>query len=121
MGDLISRDSAGKSFTTKLGDNMSNTIELLEAIGRDASLRHASGESLSQILTGLQASEALKQAAISGDDSHLTKELGHRDIKNPNHVTNAAGSGHEDEPEGGHDSSHETDDDASEKGDEDLG
>lgn len=100
---------------------MTNSIELLETIGRDASLRHASAEALSQALTGLQASEALRQAAISGDDSHLAEELGHRDIKSPNHVTNSAGSGHEDEPEGGHDGSHETDDDADEKGGEDLG
>ncbi len=42
---------------------MTNTIELLETIGRDASLRHASGEDLSQAIIGLQASEALKLAA----------------------------------------------------------
>jgi hypothetical protein len=100
---------------------MSNTIELLEAIGKDASLRHASGEDLSQALSGLQASEGLKRAAISGDDGPLEKELGHRDIKSPNHVTNAVGGGYEDEHEGGHDGSHETDDDADEKGGEDLG
>lgn len=100
---------------------MANTIELLETIGRDASLRHASGESLSQALTGLQASEALKQAAISGDDGHLLKELGHRPIKDPNHVNNNIGGGQEDEHEGGHDGSHEADDDADEKGVENLG
>ncbi|TAL82335.1 MAG: hypothetical protein EPN74_17215 [Rhodanobacter sp.] len=66
---------------------MTNTIELLETIGRDASLRHASGEDLSQAIIGLQASEALKLAAISGDDGHLAKELGHRDVKTPNHVS----------------------------------
>ncbi|MFA6229818.1 MAG: hypothetical protein WC617_06535 [Rhodanobacter sp.] len=84
---------------------MSNTIELLETIGRDASLRHASGEDLSQALTGLQASEALKQAAISGDDGPLVKELGHRDIKGPNHVNNNVGGGHD----GDHDHDHDHD------------
>jgi hypothetical protein len=75
---------------------MSKTIELLETIGRDASLRHASGEDLSQALTGLQASEALKQAAISGDDGHLVKELGHKDVKVPNHVNQNHAPCHED-------------------------
>lgn len=55
---------------------MSNTIELLEAIGRDASLRHASPESLSQALDGMDASAGLKMAAASGDQSHLAQELG---------------------------------------------
>lgn len=63
---------------------MSNTIELLEAIGRDASLRHASGEDLTQALTRLLASERLKQAAISGDTDCLIQELG-RGV--PHHLT----------------------------------
>ena len=100
---------------------MTNTIELLEAIGRDATLRHASPESLSQALTGLQASEALKLAAISGDYGHLLKELGHRPIKDPNHVNNNIGGGQDDEHEDNDGGSHETDDDAGEKGAEDLG
>ena len=62
---------------------MSHAIDLLEAIGRDAALRHASGEALSKVLTGLHASDVLMQAAISGDDSHLARELGHRDLKAP--------------------------------------
>lgn len=68
---------------------MSNTIELLEAIGKDASLRHASGESLGHALSGMQASELLLRAARSGDSSQLTPELGHRDIKANNHVNQA--------------------------------
>lgn len=60
---------------------MSNTIELLEAIGRDASLRGASQEHLAQLLDGLDASIGLKMAAASGDRSHLTQELGDRDNK----------------------------------------
>mgnify|MGYP001551092439 CR=1 FL=1 len=56
---------------------MSNTIELLERIGQDASLRHASQENLAQALNALNASEGLKLAAASGDTSHLGEELGH--------------------------------------------
>lgn len=87
---------------------MSNTIELLETIGRDASLRHASSTDLSQALNGLQASEALKQAAISGDDGHLAKELGQRDVKSPNHVTNSVGGGHDEDHDHDQDGSHQT-------------
>ena len=94
---------------------MGNTIELLEAIGRDASLRHASGEALSRALNGLQASEALKQAAASGDDGHLARELGHREVKTPNHPNNNVGGGHDDDHD--HDGGHHTDDD--DKGAED--
>lgn len=55
---------------------MSNTIELLESIGRNASLRHASRESLVQLLEGMDANIGLKLAAASGDRSHLAQELG---------------------------------------------
>jgi hypothetical protein len=55
---------------------MSNTIELLERIGQDASLRHASQENLARALNALNASEGLKVAAASGDKSRLTQELG---------------------------------------------
>ncbi len=55
---------------------MSNTIELLEAIGRDASLRFASPEDLSQALDGMAANAGLRMAAASGNRSHLVPELG---------------------------------------------
>ncbi|MBP1474480.1 hypothetical protein J7I44_09210 [Frateuria sp. MAH-13] len=55
---------------------MTDTIELLEAIGRDASLRHAPGEELAQRLDGAQASAALVAAAASGDSSVLSVEFG---------------------------------------------
>lgn len=90
---------------------MTNTIGLLETIGRDASLRHASGESLERVLTGLQATEALKLAAISGDDGYLEKELGHRHMKDPNHVNNNVGGGQDEEFDGDHDRSQQTEDD----------
>lgn len=55
---------------------MSDTIELLEAIGRDASLRHATSEELASVLQQARASEALTAAVASGDRSHLASELG---------------------------------------------
>lgn len=58
------------------GGIMSNTIELLEAIGRDASLRHAPRESLAKALGSMDASSSLTMAAASGDRSHLAGELG---------------------------------------------
>lgn len=58
---------------------MTSTIELLEAIGKDASLRHASGEDLAQALGGMDASTGLKMAATSGDSRHLAQELGSKD------------------------------------------
>lgn len=72
--------NAGTSLTstTEKRYNMTDTSELLESIGRDASLRHASGETLSQALTGMRASEGLQRAAMSGDSDHLKQELGHK-------------------------------------------
>lgn len=63
------------------GENMSDTIELLESIGRDALLRRASRETLTQALDGMGAGEGLKMAAASGDRSHLAQELGGDDNK----------------------------------------
>ncbi|MEP7185348.1 MAG: hypothetical protein ABI767_05855 [Rhodanobacter sp.] len=60
---------------------MTNTIELLEAIGKDASLRHASKEDLAQALGGMDASTGLNMAAASGDSRHLAQELGYKDNK----------------------------------------
>ncbi|MDQ0008169.1 ribosomal protein S8 [Luteibacter jiangsuensis] len=55
---------------------MSDTIELLEAIGRDASLRHISAEELADLLRRVQASEALTKTVVSGDRSWLSEEFG---------------------------------------------
>lgn len=55
---------------------MSNTIELLDNIGADASLRHASSEDLEKALSGMHASQEFKQAAMSGDKSYLAQEFG---------------------------------------------
>jgi hypothetical protein len=62
---------------------MLDTIELLEAIGRDASLRHASTEELTNMLEQAQASVALTAAAASGDSSRLSEELGRKAMFTP--------------------------------------
>jgi hypothetical protein len=67
---------------------MSNTIELLEVVGRNASLRHASGDDLAQALGGMGAGESLKRAAASGDRSHLAQEFGGGDVKVNHNVNN---------------------------------
>jgi hypothetical protein len=75
---------------------MADTIELLEAIGRDASLRHASSEQLTKVLQDAHASEALTAAVASGDVMQLSKELGHKHMDPPQFTQIP---GHEDEPE----------------------
>lgn len=55
---------------------MSDTIELLEAIGSDASLRHASSEELTRVLEVASASKGLLQMVESGSCALLTQELG---------------------------------------------
>ena len=75
---------------------MTDTIDLLEAIGRDASLRHASAEELAKVLEGAQASEALTAAVASGNRSPLSEELVHGECEPPQ----SGQTGHEeDEPE----------------------
>jgi len=79
---------------------MSNTIELLEVVGRDASLRHASGDDLAQALGGMGAGESLKQAAASGDRSHLVQEFGGGDVKVNHNVTEGGCEPADDDEEG---------------------
>ncbi|MET0255651.1 MAG: hypothetical protein ABWZ85_04985 [Luteibacter sp.] len=55
---------------------MRDTIDLLEAIGRDASLRHASPDMLAELLATEGASGALRSAVALGDAAPLTDELG---------------------------------------------
>ncbi|WP_082547453.1 hypothetical protein [Rhodanobacter sp. Soil772] len=76
---------------------MSDTIELLEAIGRNATLRHASVDELASILEQAKASEALKSAVAAGDSSLLSEEFGHQPNRVPQ-ITNAPGH-EEDEPD----------------------
>lgn len=81
---------------------MSDTIELLNTIGQDASLRHASAEQLAHTLEQVNASDAFKAAAVSGDTTRLSEELGH----GPMHVVQHSQTpGHEeDEPDNDDDS-----------------
>lgn len=80
----------------KLGNNMSDTIELLETIGRDASLRHASSEELASMLEQAEASDALTAAAIHGNSSLLFAELGQVKTDPPQSVQSPS---HEEEDE----------------------
>jgi hypothetical protein len=74
---------------------MTDTIDLLEAIGQDASLRYASAEELTNLLEQAQASEALV-AAAAGDASLLREQLGLTQNLSPQVVQNP---GHEEEEE----------------------
>lgn len=56
---------------------MLDTIDMLETIGSDASLRHATPGELSAFLERAHASPALTSAAASGDSSELFAELGY--------------------------------------------
>lgn len=76
---------------------MSDTIELLEAIGRDASLRHASSEELAAVLRDARASDILTAAVALGDSSLLADELGHKANYQPQAVQTPGFE--EDEPE----------------------
>jgi hypothetical protein len=82
------------------GKYMSDTIDLLEAIGKNATLRHASAEELAQALGQAEASDALKAAVMSGDSSLLSAELGHKPMKVDH---NPHTGGHEEEEEPDHD------------------
>lgn len=55
---------------------MSDTIGLLEEIGSDASLRHASPEALGQALDDMHASDGLRQAALREERTPLLVEFG---------------------------------------------
>ncbi len=55
---------------------MHDTIDMLEAIGQDASLRYADGETLAAVATLDAASEALMAAILSGRRPELWAELG---------------------------------------------
>lgn len=61
---------------------MSDTIELLNAIGQDASLRYGTDGELADALQLAGASEALR-AAARGDRASLSNELGHRAAQVP--------------------------------------
>jgi hypothetical protein len=55
---------------------MRDSVELLEAIGRDANLRRASPEVLARTLEATHASPGLIALVAHGDSSALASELG---------------------------------------------
>lgn len=75
---------------------MRDTIDLLETIGRDASLRHAPAEELAGILRQAQAHPQLAMAAASGDKTLLADEFGHKVMHMPQ-VSQFPG--HDDDPD----------------------
>jgi hypothetical protein len=86
-----------RDYYREQGKNMTDTIDWLESIGGDASLRHASVEELTSLLGHAQASEALLAAVASGDGSQLPVEFGQSPNKAPQAVQNPA---HEEDEEG---------------------
>jgi hypothetical protein len=77
---------------------MRDTVELLEAIGRDAALRRASPEALVQALEANEASEGLRELVANGDSAGLTKELGltHMHVEHMSQTGGHEGDGHDD-------------------------
>jgi len=79
---------------------MRDTVELLEAIGRDAKLRHASSQELVQALEAADASAGLRELAANGDATTLTKELGITQLHGEHHSQTGGheGDGHDHDP-----------------------
>lgn len=65
---------------------MTDTIDLLEVVGSNASLRHAHADEMARQLELAQASAALVLAAASGDSSMLSAELGQQSNQTPQAV-----------------------------------
>jgi hypothetical protein len=62
---------------------MRDTIDLLETIGGNASLRHVPADEMARLLEQGQASPALVAAAASGDGSVLSTEFGQQSNLTP--------------------------------------
>jgi hypothetical protein len=79
----------------KQGENMLDTIDLLAAIGQDASLRHATPEQLLHALEELaDAPPALMAAAAAGSVAPLSEAFGHAPLHLIHHSQTP---GHEEE------------------------
>ena len=94
---------------------MRDTVELLEAIGRDATLRHASPEELARVLEEAEASAGLRELAANGNGTILTEELGLVQM-HVEHMSQTGG--HESEGEDDQPSHHPDDDQGEGKEDE---
>ena len=77
---------------------MDITIELLEAIGKNAALRHASGTELEKMLDDMQASDEFKRAASTGDAELIKLEMGEKSM-NVNHSITGTSEEEEEEEE----------------------
>ncbi|MBD8871730.1 hypothetical protein IHE47_02715 [Rhodanobacter sp. DHB23] len=78
---------------------MTDTIELLEAIGSDASLRYAQAGELQAVLEQTQASAELKAAVTLGDSAPLRDEFGLQQMPQTPQ-SNAPGHGDDEDGEG---------------------
>ncbi|GLQ94961.1 hypothetical protein [Dyella acidisoli] len=76
---------------------MADTIELLEAIGQNASLRYASADELTRMLEQEKASKGLTAAVALGDCAPLFAELGPKPMNAPQ--ISQAPAREDDEPE----------------------
>ncbi|MDQ7995593.1 MAG: hypothetical protein AAGC76_07045 [Luteibacter sp.] len=98
---------------------MHDTIDLLEAIGSNAALRHASPEELASLLEENDASQGLRDFSVSGDDTALTKELGLTKMHGEHHSQTGAHEGDDDDDDHDHDHHDDEDDDDGDEGDSD--
>lgn len=96
---------------------MSDTIELLEAIGSDASLRHASSDELARVLEEASASEGLRQMVENGSCDLLTQELGLIQMHTEHATQTGAHEGDDDDcqPDDGDDGDDEESDEESDR------
>ncbi len=77
---------------------MTDTLDMLEIIGQDAGLRHATAADLLQALAPTDASVALKQAIAAGDSAPLAADFGQAVMHSSQHPThNSQGLGHDEE------------------------
>jgi hypothetical protein len=78
---------------------MRDTVELLEAIGRDAKLRHASPEELAKALEANNASVGLRELVVNGDGTTLTDELSlvQMHVEHQSQTAGHEGDGHDDD------------------------
>ena len=60
---------------------MTDTIDLLEMIGSDASLRYASADELNSVLEPTQASPEFEKAVVLGDGAPLRRMLGYMHVE----------------------------------------
>jgi hypothetical protein len=65
---------------------MTDTIEWLETIGKDAKLRHAPADELAHTLAQTDASAALKEAVMFGESERLSAELGYQHMNTDDSV-----------------------------------